>query len=288
MIKYWACVLIISMTLLISAFRALPDGYLHVYFLDVGQGDSILIRTPSDQFILIDGGPDDKVLTELNDVMPFYKKRLDFVILTHAHADHINGLVSVLKRYDIGQVLITGARSHGFYYEEFLRIINELNIPLVIAESARDFDFGDFVYLDILYPIESLLGREISNINNSSIVARLLYGENKLLLTGDAEIEVEKEQLMTDFDLRASIYKVGHHGSRNSSSLEYLKEIRPDTAVIQCGIDNKFNHPHPETLINLVRVLNGEIYRNDLQGRVHLIFDQNRLLEKRVQYQRPI
>lgn len=273
LLKIWTMMLFVFSALLVMAFYALPDFRLHIYFFDVGQGDSIFIRTPNDQFVLIDGGPDDKVLTELAGTMPFFSRRIDLVILTHAHSDHINGLVSVLRRYDVPAVLITGAISYGSYYDEFMNIIAEKNIRLLIAESGNDFDFGGGVFLDILYPVESIFARKIENTNNASIVSKLVYGENSMLLTGDAEIESEEEQLSTDFDLGADILKAGHHGSRTASSPDYLKSVMPKKAVIQCGVGNKFSHPHPETLTNLSEIGVRRIYRNDLHGRVHFLFD---------------
>ncbi|MBU1992981.1 MAG: MBL fold metallo-hydrolase, partial [Patescibacteria group bacterium] len=249
---------------------SLPDGLLHVYFLDVGQGDAILIQTPNSKFILVDGGPDDKVLTEMSDVMPFFEKKIDLLVLTHAHADHINGLVPVLKRYDVEKVLITGAKGYGSYYEEFTNLIAEKEV--LIAESGQDFDLGNDVYADVVYPVESILGKHIENTNNASIVFRLIYGGNAILLTGDAEIEVEKEQIEAGFDLTANVMKAGHHGSRTASSAEYLEEVQPETVVIQCGEGNKFSHPHSETLQRFDAV---QIYRNDRSGRVHLVFDQD-------------
>lgn len=272
-LKIWAMMLFIFSALLVMAFYALPDFRLHVYFLDVGQGDAIFIRTPNDRFVLIDGGPDDKVLTELSDVMPFFSRRIDLVILTHAHSDHINGLVSVLRRYDVPAVLITGAVSHGSYYDEFVNIIAEKNIRLLIAESGNDFDFGGEVFLDILYPVESIFAKKIENTNNASIVSKLVYGENSVLLTGDAENESEKKQILTDFDLSADILKAGHHGSRTASSPDYLKSVNPKIAAIQCGVGNKFSHPRPETLTNLSEIGVQKIYRTDLSGRVRFSFD---------------
>lgn len=273
LLKVWIMMLFVFSALLACAFYALPDFRPHIYFLDAGQGDAILVRTPNDRFVLIDGGPDDKVLTELSDVMPFFSRRIDLVILTHAHSDHINGLVSVLKRYDVPAVLITGAVAHGSYYDEFMDIIAGKNIRLFIAESGNDFDFGGGVFLDILYPVESIFAKKIENTNNASIVSKLVYGKSSALLTGDAENESEKEQLSTDFDLSADILKAGHHGSRTASSPAYLKSVNPEIAVIQCGAGNKFSHPHPETLTNLSGIGVQKIYRTDLNGRVRFSFD---------------
>ena len=275
MFKFWTITLIICSALVFSAFNGLPDPFLHVYFLDVGQGDSIFIRTPSGKNILVDGGPDDKVLTELSDVMPFFDRKLDLVVLTHAHSDHLNSLISVLKRYEVSSVLITGALAKGAYYREFLDSIGDAR--LLIAESGRDFYFGDGVYFDVVFPIENINGQHFENTNNASIVGRVVFGNHAILLTGDAEIESERWQLLTEFDLSGEIIKLGHHGSRTASSLAYLKNVTPSTGVIQCGVDNKFDHPHSESMENFSTVSTGKLLRNDLDGRVHFVFDQDRL-----------
>jgi len=258
-------------TALLIALCEIPQHGLHVYFLDVGQGDSIFINTPQNHQILVDGGPKTEVLNELSDVMPFFDKSIDLVVLTHPHDDHIQGLVEVLKKYEVDAVLITGVSFNNSNYNEFLRVVNEKNIPVRFAKSSEDFSFGE-VFLDIIYPFKSLSGKTFSNINNSSIAMKVIYKDHSIYLGGDGEIEVEKEILASGFSLKSDVYKASHHGSRTASSLDFLVKIRPKIAVIQVGKDNTFKHPHPETLRSLFKSGVEKIYRNDLDGRVEFVF----------------
>lgn len=253
------------------AFYQLPDDKFHIYFLNVDQGDSILIKTPSDHYILVDGGPMNFVLEELGEVLPFFKREIDFMVLTHPHSDHIEGLIEVLKRYKVDNVLITGVNVFDNEYKEFLKEIRKQNIKIFIAESKTDFYFGD-VKMDIIYPFKEIVGENFANLNNSSAGMRISYKDKNILLLGDLEAIVEKELLRTKLSYNVDIYKASHHGSKTSSSLEFLKRLRPKTVVIQVGKNNKFKHPSPETLKTFKDVGVTKIYRNDLDGRVEFVF----------------
>ena len=278
--KYFTGGLVIALALVVAAWTSLPDGRMHVNFLDVGQGDAILIQTPEGHNILVDGGPKSNVMEGLSDVLPFFNRGIDFMVLTHPHADHIEGLVEVLKRYEVRAVLMTGVAYNNVYYKEFLqdisRLAEENGLRLFIAQASVDFRIGS-VLLDVVYPISSLAGREIENVNNSSIVIRASYKdeggvERRILLSGDCERECEEEILEEGFDLRADVYKVGHHGSKTASSLPYVREIAPKIAVIQCEEGNKFGHPHAETLRTFGSLGIEDVRRNDLEGTVEMEF----------------
>lgn len=263
-----------------SCIHALPDGRLHVYVLDVGQGDSILVRSPDDEFILIDGGPNDEVIRQISRVMPFYKRKIDVVILTHPHADHINGLIDVLKRYEVGIVMMTGVSYHSAHYDAFLEQIGSKKIPIIFAgKSDRDYRLGK-VILDMVFPFYSLQGKTLENLNNSSIVFRLLFGKNIFYFNGDAEAEEEQEILQESqklgLDLHADFLKIGHHGSRTSSSSELLAKINPSFAAISCGIDNSFHHPHAITLEHL-RKRGVTVYRTDVDGLIEALTDGRKM-----------
>lgn len=238
-----------------------------VSFLDIGQGDAILIQTPSMQNILVDGGPDNKILEHLGNLLPILNDQIDMMILTHPHKDHIFGLIEVVKRYEVKQILISGINFKNSFYDEFLKEINKKNIKLTIASSDKDYNLGNGIYFDILYPNESMLGKNIQNVNNSSVAFKLVYSNSKILFTGDNELESETKELLSDFDFSANILKAGHHGSRTSSSLPYLMSVKPQTTVIQSGLNNEYNHPHSETLENL-KNLNITVRRNDLEGNI--------------------
>lgn len=264
-------ILFLGWTLFFLLLWEMPDNRFHIYFLDVGQGDSILIKTPQNHQILIDGGGKTDVLQELAKVMSFFDRSIDMVILSHPHDDHIAGLVEVLKRYRVNYVLFTGIKTRNNYYDEFLDIVENQKIPYLISEAKTDFKFGE-VSFDILYPFSSIAGKDFKNLNNSSIALRISYQNHNILLTGDLEKEAELEMIKENLDLKAQILKAGHHGSKNSSTMEFLKKVQANTVVIQSGKDNSFGHPHDETLRNLYRVKVKEIRRNDEEGLIEFIF----------------
>lgn len=270
-----ACGLI--MALIANYILTLPDGKLHVYFLDVGQGDAALVRTPLNKYILIDGGPDDGVLRGMGGVLPFYVHDIELVILTHPHPDHVNGLVEVLKRYKIGTVLMTGISYDYAGYTAFLDILARNKISVIFANGS-DFQFGGVTF-DIIYPLSSLQGRSFENVNNSSIVFRLIYGESEFYFSGDAERPEESQILTTNVDVKADVLKVGHHGSRTASSPELVELIHPDYAVISLGADNSFKHPHSETIKTLSED-NIKILRTDFLGTIEFESDGENITRK--------
>lgn len=244
------------------------DGLLRVYFLDVGQGDGIFIDFNGNQ-ILIDGGPDNKVLQELGRVMPFNDRSIDLVVLTHPDADHINGLIEVLERYEIANILENFLEKHDTpTYQKW----NELKTEAVVAQAKQGqiIDLGDGAYLEVLYPVN--LASDQSKTNNNSIVAKLIYGENELLLTGDIEAKIERELVGRGIDIDADFLKVPHHGSKTSTTEEFLNVVAPEAAFIQVGQDNRYGHPHPTVL---ERLDNRDIkyYRTDIDGTVELVLD---------------
>jgi len=274
--KYFACGIVLIYGLFIVAFKELPDEKMHLRFLDVGQGDSVLIQTPEGHNILIDGGPKSEVLKQLSSTLPFFNKEIDFLVLTHPHSDHLEGLVEVLKKYKVHAVLVTGIAYKNSYYKEFLKDLNKLadegEIKLYTAIASQDFKLGS-VYFDTLYPFESLAGKTIKNLNNSSIAFRVLYKDTAILLTGDDESMVEEEILKSGEEISADIFKAAHHCSKTANSYEFLQAVSPGTAVIQCGKNNQFQHPHAETLRTFYRLGIKNVFRNDLDGRVEFEFD---------------
>ncbi|PIR92843.1 hypothetical protein COT99_03910 [Candidatus Falkowbacteria bacterium CG10_big_fil_rev_8_21_14_0_10_43_10] len=282
---------IASLTLVVFLYAYCPPEQLKVNFLDVGQGDSILIKTPYGQNILIDGGDGKKILQELPKFMPFYDRTIDLMILTHPHDDHVGGLVKVLQRYKVKKILYTGVVHTSPMYLEWLAAVRRKNIPLVIIDRPQTIALGADLRLEILYPLESLLNKEVENLNNSSIVTKLIYKENKFLFMGDAEGEIENDLAPSPFqdpstsaslqhlplvrgglDLSADVLKAGHHGSDTSNSEKFLEAVKPKYAIIQVGADNDFGHPSLRVLKRFERV-GVEIFRNDLNGWVQVISD---------------
>lgn len=254
-------------------------GKLEVDFLDVGQGDAILIKTPYEQNILIDGGPDNGILPELGNSLAFFDKELDLVILTHPHSDHVAGLVEVLRRYKVKKVLMTGVVHNAPDYFAFLEEIDKQDIETEIAKAQQEISFGPDLVLKVLYPWSDLSGQKAENINDTSVVTKLVYKNSSFLLTGDAEEIVELDLLNNSVDVSADVLKVAHHGSKYSSTVEFLTKVDPQYAVIQVGENNDFGHPHLRTLDNLQKD-NIEILRTDQLGTIKFISDGNNLYRK--------
>ncbi|MEA2088468.1 MAG: MBL fold metallo-hydrolase [Patescibacteria group bacterium] len=247
---------------------------LRINFFDIGQGDSTFIQTPYKQDILIDGGPDNTIIKRLNSVMPFYDRTIDLIIISHHHSDHITGIIKVLNKYNVKEIYYNGVFYPTKTYGELLRKIKEKNIKLTLIKEPREVKLGNDLILKILFPDKDLRGKEIPNLNNTSIVAKLLYKNDSILLIGDAELEEEQVLLENNLNLNADILKVGHQGAINSSSKEFLKEVIPKIAVISVGADNKFGHPSRRVIKRLER-LGARVYRTDHNGTVNIISNGN-------------
>ena len=241
-----------------------------VWFFDIGQGDAIYIESPSGFQMLIDGGPSDAVLDKLGSVMPFWDRHLDAVVLTHPHADHLDGLVEVVDRYRVDSVYLT----HVDYFTptgpEFDRRISDDETVIEVTEPMT-IDLGEGVVLQIIYPTMSFVGERIEDLNESSIVALLTYGETSVLLTGDETAKMEPE-LMAAIDGEVDVLKVGHHGSAYSSTMEFLQDIDPEVAVISCAADNDYGHPASATLDRLM-FIGAQVFRTDLDSDIRLTSD---------------
>lgn len=244
------------------------DGLAHVYFLDVGQGDAQLIAFNGNQ-ILIDGGPDNQILQELGRVMPFNDKTIEAVILTHPDADHINGLINVLERYKVENIVENFLDKHD---SAVYRKWNEFKKEATVTQATygQKIELGNGAYLEIIYPINP--ESEQSKTNNNSVISRLTYGENQILFTGDTEAKIEKELIARKIDIDADFLKIPHHGSRTSTSEELLEAVTPESAFIQVGKDNRYGHPHSVVLERL-ESRGIKYYRTDTNGLIELILD---------------
>ncbi len=255
---------------------------LTVNFLDVGQGDSILIQTPEKMKILIDGGPDNTVINRLADVLPFWDNKIDIMILTHPHTDHLIGEVEILKRFDVGEIYYTGVNYRSADYSAWLKEIESQNIPSIIVSAGggsafggnqnQTLSLGNNLTLDFLWPTKDFTNKKVDDLNSTSIVNKLTYGSVDFLLMGDATAEVETELLKENNNLQSEILKIGHHGSHFSSSLAFLNVVKPEVAIIPVGQDNKFNHPHLLTIRRLEK-LAAKIFRTDLSGTITVTTD---------------
>lgn len=268
----WVAALAFVAALTWLALRGLPDGKLHVYFLDVGQGDAILIQAPDGRQILVDGGPSPTaLLNELGAVLPFWDRSLDLVVLTHPDGDHITGLIPLLDRYRVARVLDTQLSDAASLAAAWREGLARNNITRTIAERGMRIPLGQAQFT-VLHPGPRALRSTASDDNNNAIVLRLDYGQTSVLLTGDAEAEAEADMIKAGLPLRAELLKVGHHGSKGSTSMSFLAAVAPRLAVIQVGADNSFGHPHPDILMRLTAA-RVEIFRTDRHGRIEVISD---------------
>ena len=225
------------------------DGKLTVAFLNVGQGDAIFIESPSGNQVVFDGGPDSSLLRELGKVMPFYDRSLDLLVVTNPDKDHFAGFLGALRAYRVGAVLEPGTVGASAEYVALAELINQKEVPHLLARRGQRIDIGGGAFIEILFP-----DRDVSGIstNNGSIVAKLVYGNTSVLLTGDTTEAVEN--YLTSLDgksLDVDVLKVGHHGSRTSTGTALLGFASPAMAVISAGKDNSYGHPHPEVLARL-------------------------------------
>jgi len=221
-------------------------GVLKISFLDIGQGDAIFIEAPNGNQVLIDGGSNRAVLKELGKVMPFYDKTIDAVIATHPDKDHIGGLVEVLKNYRADMVMEPGVSSETGVYQELEKVIKDKNLPRILARRGMSLNLGDGARLNILFPDRNTEGWET---NTASIVAKLVYGNNSFLLTGDSPIAIENYLSMIDGqNLKSDVLKAGHHGSRTSTVESFASLVSPQYTVISAGKNNQYGHPHKEVL----------------------------------------
>ncbi|MEK9185669.1 MAG: ComEC/Rec2 family competence protein, partial [Patescibacteria group bacterium] len=262
------------------------DGILTVVFLNVGQGDAIFIEAPSGNQMLIDGGPGKSVLRELSKVMPFYDRSIDAVLATHADQDHVGGLPDVLRRYKVNYFFETGNPGPSSSYEELKAMIEKLKIERLEARRGMAVDLGDGVILEILFPDRDSTGMET---NMSSIVARLVFGESVFLLTGDSPIAIERYLVSLENQgsplrqngqqrgpliLESDVLKAGHHGSKTSTSPEFVSAVSPKYGIISAGLDNRYGHPTAEVLETLTKA-SVQILRTDRNGRI--IFKSDRI-----------
>jgi len=250
---------------------------LAVDFLAVGQGDSMFIETPKGQQVLIDGGPDATVLKKLAMIMPFYDRTIDLIILTHPEKDHLFGLLEVLKKYEVKNILWTGIIRDTAEWQEWTRLIKEEDAQIKIARAGERavLQENPLIYLDILSPIKLLEGEKIEDSNDTSVVARLVFGKDSFLFMGDATIKTENNLMAKNILLDSSVLKIGHHGSKTSTSENFVKYVSPETALIEVG-KNNYGHPTPEVLA-ILKKFGIQTLRTDKDGDIQIFSDGKNL-----------
>ncbi len=262
--------------LLAITLAGLPDGRLHVTVMDVGQGDAILVEAPGGATMLVDGGPDPELtLRRMGENLPFFARRIDLLVLSHPHQDHVAGLVDVLARFEVGAVLHAGIGFDNAANDRLLADALQAAVPVRLARSGQIVALDAVTSVEVLYPTESDAARPLpdGDINNGSVVLLVRHGGFAALLTGDAEAPVEMALLGRGLISRVDLLKVGHHGSHSSTTAGFLEAAQPSIAVISSGAGNEYGHPAAETLAALSGRPGLVVLRTDLDGDVEVASD---------------
>jgi competence protein ComEC len=242
-------------------------------FLDVGQGDAMIVQCEN-KTMLIDAGTNDSTDYLMNTLKNMGISRFDMVVGTHPHEDHIGGMDAVINKYAVDEVMMPQVVSTTRSFEDVLLAIKKKNLTVINPEPGNSFNLGSAT-CTVLAPNSG----NYEDLNNYSIVLRVVYENVSFLLTGDAEIESEKEILSKGYNLKSDVLKVGHHGSISSTSLEYLRVVAPRYAIISVGMNNDYQHPHWETLSKL-NTMDIDIYRTDFDGNITFTSNGENLIIK--------
>ncbi len=257
---------------LIGSLNVFPDGNLHLKFYDVGQGDSLFIKTPKGSTVLIDGGPDDQVMKSLSWDLGFFNRTIDVMILTHPHADHVTGLTAVLKRFNVRRIIFDSP-GESLTFKAFISEVErqkKAGAEVYSVKSGDRIRLGE-TSLDILWP-KVTESSTSANPNNLSIVSLLKFRDFEALLTGDQEVAEAEKMLYSVAVPNIEVLKVAHHGSKNGLSAKILSALRPEVAIISVGKNNRYGHPSPQTL-KLIADFGSKLLRTDLNGTVEVITD---------------
>lgn len=244
-----------------------PAGLLKVHYIDVGQGDSILIQAPTGEAMLIDAGSyqieyENKVLNYLAQAGV---SSLTYVVATHPHSDHIGSLDAVVKKYPVGRALDSGYVYTSISYTDYMNALQSKNVPITNVRRGQVYNLSSTVRIEILSPTNTIVNAP-ANTNDVSIVLRVVYGSTSFILTGDAPQFVEQQIISDGYNVNSNALKVGHHGSYTSTAPAFVDAVTPTSgAVITCGEGNPYGHPHTETL-NTLNAKNVRILRTDLDG----------------------
>ena len=243
------------------------DDSLAVHFIDVGQGDGVLIETPDNRRILIDGGArTSNIAFKVGDMLPFYDKRIDVVISTHADSDHIGGLIDVLDRFEVGAVIVGDTTNQKFLNKTFIQKAQQNGVVVHEAGNIQRIRIGEVVFEFLHLDFQK---QSNATENQKSVIVKVVYKNDSFLFTGDIDDDVELNLINERVDVSADVLKVSHHGSKSSSVSLFLEAVNPRIAVIQVGADNSYGHPHPDALQRL-KYRTPLILRNDQHGTISL------------------
>jgi len=231
--------------------------------------------------MLIDGGPDNKILEKLGEYLSPLQKRIDVVILTHPHADHVSGLIEVLRRYSVGLVVLNGVYLKTDNYDEFLKVIKDNKVEVLVASAGEAIHFDESLEFDIISPAENLsslvfnqksegFGANSNDVNDTSIVGKLIFSDFSMMFMGDATSKIENQLLVYGDNLKSDILKVGHHGSKYSSFTTFLKLVAPKAGIIEVGAKNFYSLPSPAALSRL-KMFNINVFRTDQNGDIQVL-----------------
>jgi competence protein ComEC len=280
-----ATLLVIATVIWAAVFTAPETGKLQISFIDVGQGDSILIKSPSNHYILVDGGPNpEAICLALGEALPFWNRDIDIVVLTHQHDDHANGLVEVVQRYNVKQVLYPPDQLYKDENSDYLpgslelsNTISNNGINCLTAQAGQTVDIGGAI-IEVLNPPEKTYEDTDSDIDNNGVVLRVSMGEISFLLSADMYWDGELHLVCEQPVLQSTVLKVGHHGSKSSTRPYYLNAINPQVAVISVGAGNRFGHPSGEVVERLNTYIGEEMVFTTIdQGTITFTTDGKRL-----------
>lgn len=251
-----------------AVFAATPSGVLTVAVLNVGQGDSIFVESPTGVQIIIDGGPDGTILSRLPTLMPLADRTIDVALATHPDADHIAGLIDLLNRYEVKNFIEPSIPKPTVTASRLREVVVEKNIPRFYAYRGMWLDIGGGAVLKVLSPDFDVSTLSSSKTNEGGIVLQLIYGSSTMLLMADVSEKVENHLVLLDGEaLNSDILKVGHHGSRTSTSETFLQSVTPAAAIISVGASNKYGHPTQDVLDVLLQN-NIRTLRTDKDGTI--------------------
>lgn len=263
-------ILVLASTVGVNNIEAVTQKQLKVSFIDVGQGDSELIQSPNGKTMLIDAGTNDTGINVINYLKQHKIKKIDVLVATHPHEDHIGGMDNVIEDFNVGKIYMPKVTTTTKSFKDVLNAIKKKGLKITIPAAGSSISFDNSVKTQVLAPNSS----KYENLNNYSIVIKMTYGEKSFLFEGDAQAESEAEMIKKGYNLRSDVLKVGHHGSESSTSPNFLKKVSPKYAVISCGKNNDYGHPHKITLQKLTAA-KVQIFRTDLQGTIVITSDGN-------------